>query len=71
MSNIDEIKKALYKQKPRACIKGMKDGKLWYRAVINKGFVESNVEFLIPKDEGNDFDDCEPAQLLIRWIYKQ
>lgn len=62
---LNEIKKALYKEKPQA-IKGVIaiDDHDYYYAFLLNGIA---VEFKIPFSESN-FEKVVPAQLLIRWI---
>ena len=70
----NEIKKALYKQKPMA-LKGYNEGNaVVYSTEIEIDGSEEEVIFKIPNEElldadGNHiFGDEEPAQLLIRWL---
>ena len=62
-----EIKKALYKEKPTACLRYEKKyGFSEYVAELESGY---KVTFLVPTEEVTDaFELSMPAQLLIRWI---
>ncbi len=68
--NRNEKKKYLYRERPKAFIqtpiniKGV-DYKV-YRAFIDS--TSQVVEFNIPLKESDNFNDTEPAQLLIRWL---
>lgn len=59
-----EIKKALYKEKPKANRLSTAGGFVWYEAKLDK----SKVTFKIPEHEAMGFNQLEQAQLLIRWI---
>lgn len=63
--DLNEIKKALYKEKPQA-IKGIVsiEEHDYYYAYLLNGI---SVEFKVPFSESN-FGRTVPAQLLIRWI---
>jgi hypothetical protein len=68
-NSTEEIKKALYKEKPVAKIIG-KEGiepniNLTYKTRLGDG---TKVLFKIPEKECVDFNKEEPAQLLIRWM---
>lgn len=70
----NEIKKALYKQKPIARLISVSKNGLRYEADFDD---EQNlpyfVQFLIPLDDINDaiFKVHEESQLLIRWIVQK
>ena len=61
---INEIKKALYKEKPIAEKVMNQDDNVVYVCETSIG----NVKFVIPNIEAVNFEKKEPAQLLIRWI---
>ena len=62
----NEIKKALYKEKPTARLMAVDlDTKAaTYETTCSHG----EVVFEIPEDENENFPEEIPAQLLIRWI---
>lgn len=61
----DEIKKALYKEKPTAK-KGSKSSMYqYYDTKLSTGMY---VQFRVPLLEVGSLSDTEPAQLLIRWL---
>lgn len=70
----NEIKKALYKQKPIAEYGYDKDKHAIYSTEIVVDGTEEEITFKIPMDEVYDgegnkiFRNEEPAQLLIRWL---
>lgn len=69
----NEIKKALYKQKPAADLVNIKDGNINYVTKLKMPDISSDpgiVFFAIPlSDVGTtEFTLKMPAQLLIRWI---
>lgn len=74
---INEIKKALYKEKPTAKktaqINGLVDPPIMlhaeYKCKLSNG---TTVIFAVPRKEMGEktFDDEMPAQLLIRWMVK-
>lgn len=65
MKSKEEIKKALYKEKPEAVLQSAKEEGLYYKSTCSLG----EINFFIPKNDiGDGFNDTEPAQLLIRWI---
>ncbi len=69
---LNEIKKALYKQKPIASNIEVNDKNAVYITHINT--TESNekeIKFIVPLKETGDFDLEMPAQLLIRWLVKE
>ena len=71
--NIDknEIKKALYRQKPTAYLMGpMIEGFVKYEALVTVGGVEKKVCFTIHETDIPDsgFSEKMEAQLLIRWM---
>lgn len=59
-----EIKKALYKEKPKAVRLSTASGFAWYEAKLESG----KVHFKVPEHEAISFSHVEPAQLLIRWM---
>lgn len=66
---VNQIKKALYKEKPIASRlymieKGQSSGTVFYKTKSSLG----KHLFSIPKNEAEDFGEQEPAQLLIRWL---
>ncbi len=63
---LNEIKKALYKQKPIANLWGVSGHANYYETSIG----DHKVKFRVPISEMGDtkFEDQMPAQLLIRWI---
>ena len=63
----NEIKKALYKQKPIASFMKIKDGHAYYTASIDE---DDALIFNIPvSDMGDaDFRPMMDAKLLIRWL---
>jgi hypothetical protein len=65
----NEIKKALYKEKPTAVKLSEFEGHWLYKTVLGNG---ETIQFSVPITEmgENEFEDQLPAQLLIRWIYK-
>jgi hypothetical protein len=70
---INEIKKALYKQNPNAVFGQMQSGVAWYSAYIIDPDNESYlVNFNIPFNDMGEatFYDSMPAKFLIRWIVK-
>ena len=64
----NRVKKVLYIEKPIAKIQldpeSYEDGYIFYFANTSCG----EIVFRIPIEEGNQFKDEEPAQLLIRWL---
>lgn len=64
MKTVNDIKKILYKEKPTAKLIGEVGGTKHYLAETSIG----GIGFQIPFEEGKDFQEQEPAQLLIRWI---
>lgn len=68
MITLTEIKKLLYKEKPIANYRGSDETYSFYTTdLIVEGRVKE-LNFKIPHDENEDFDNEIPAQLLIRWI---
>lgn len=69
--NLNDIKKALYIQKPTAILEESTDTNLVYSTIINQDY---RVEFNIPieetkRDDGvNLFHNTMEAKYLIRWI---
>lgn len=61
----DEIKKALYKEKPIAK-KGSKSS--MYQYYDTYLLIGMHVQFRVPLLEAGSLFDSEPAQLLIRWL---
>lgn len=71
--NINEVKKALYKEKPTATLIGKSrrgdTPSVTYKARLESG---QKVLFRIPMTESVGLRQKEPAQLLIRWLdYKK
>lgn len=61
----NEIKKALYREKPIAH-KGVKGTEyVWFHTILKNDRV---FHFQIPSKEATGFNKEEPAQLLIRWL---
>lgn len=65
--DVNEIKKRLYKEKPKAYQVRNDEKKLRYVAAFLNG---DTVKFEVPLEEGKEFVWVEPAQLLIRWLVK-
>jgi hypothetical protein len=66
MANRNEIKKALYRQKPLAVIKNKDASSYRYSCVLDGSIIKFNVPV---SDMGDSkFEDQMPAHLLIRWI---
>lgn len=72
--NNTEIKKALYKQKPKAEFTNIRNGVAYYRTIVRLGSEKipysQPVFFEIPvEDMGNaDFEKEMDAKLLNRWL---
>lgn len=67
----NEIKKALYKQNPKAEFKYIRKGSAYYVTIIQSdNFEPIEIRFEIPViDMGDaDFEYMMDAKLLIRWI---
>lgn len=65
----NDIKKALYIQKPLADYSHTQDGCKIYSCEIVIDDVEEIIEFKVPFDDGAiTMEDSLPAQLLIRWL---
>lgn len=66
----NEIKKALYKEKPTAHMDYVTNGAVWYTVKLNDG---TEVFFKVWNEEtfGGTFYPTMPAQQLIRWIYQE
>ena len=66
---LTEIKKSLYKEKPNAIKLAEINNASLYKTVLNNG---KTICFSIPHEEMGEtkFGELEPAQLLIRWIWK-
>jgi hypothetical protein len=64
---LNEIKKALYKQSPKAKLHLIKSGVAYYSALLSD---ETEVRFDVPFNEMGDvtFYALEEAKHLIRWI---
>ena len=62
----NELKKLLYREKPKAEFRYIRKGTAYYRAIT----VDVTIDFQIPvQDMGDaDFLDEMEAKLLIRWI---
>lgn len=70
--DLNEIKKALYKQKPEAKLLHIRKGKVCYFTYIGEEPF-SRIDFEVPIEDMGDssFYDSMNAQLLIRWIVKE
>ena len=71
MNNINEIKKALYKEKPIAGFLKLFKGSMLYRCTIKKDDNEDmDVYFNVPVSDIGDavFEKFMDAKLLIRWM---
>lgn len=67
---LNEIKKALYKEKPVAYLDASKSEHSdisYYTAVTGSN---EQIYFEVPKHESEGFAETMQAQLLIRWIIK-
>ncbi len=68
MNQLNEIKKALYKEKPQATLRTIKSGIAYYQTWFEGS--QDSIKFEIPiidMGDVNFFPDM-PAHLLIRWI---
>ena len=69
---LNEIKKALYRQKPKAFRNGnTKGGNLLYITLIDQPNDDINrleLRFSVPVIEAENFEDKMDAKLLIRWL---
>lgn len=63
--NINEIKKALYKEKPQAYLVASDFTGNLYKAHLLNG---KSLSFFVPITERETLDEQEPAQLMIRWL---
>lgn len=65
-----EIKKSLYKEKPKAVKLSTASGFVWYetRVKITDRFEPKRITFKIPEHEAQGFNQTEQSQLLIRWM---
>jgi len=67
--DVNQIKKALYKEKP---IAGRAKDEVSINTILNVlYFAVSSLGkhlFIIPKTDAENFKEKEPAQLLIRWL---
>jgi len=61
---VTEMKKILYKEKPKAERHGSDSENIYYIAQTSVG----GFAFKVPKLEALNFGQFEPAQLLIRWL---
>lgn len=68
----NDIKKALYKEKPVAkLVEKLENGDLIYQTILENKYT---VNFIVPKEETVDadgkylFEDEMDAKLMIRWI---
>lgn len=71
----NEVKKALYRERPTAQFRQFINGVAHYRAIIDRGpnfNADVMVLFEVPVDDMGTtiFDRDMPAQLLIRWLVK-
>jgi hypothetical protein len=66
----NEIKKALYKQNPRAEFKFIRKGVAYYMTIIENDHEPVEIRFEVPvTDMGDaDFEYMMDAKFLIRWI---
>ena len=66
----NEVKKALYKQNPKANFKFIRKGVAYYLTTIDSDNELIQINFEIPvNDMGDaDFETTMDAKLLIRWI---
>lgn len=66
----NEIKKALYKQKPTANLQVIRNATLHYTSSVTIGEQYTPLRFEIPADEykSGDFMAEMPTKLLIRWL---
>jgi len=62
----NEIKKALYKQKPQASFRFIRQGVAYYYADLEEERI--NFEIPVPDMGDADFHSTMEAKLLIRWI---
>jgi hypothetical protein len=64
----EEVKKALYIEKPTAFLVNINNGKFIYTAAIKSP--RQTVDFIVSRGEmgTTEFKDEMPAQLLIRWL---
>lgn len=61
----NQIKKELYKQKPKASLKGFRNEHYCFQCVLDDGSI---LNFEVPEEEGKKFNSIMEAQLLIRWL---
>lgn len=67
---INDVKKALYKEKPKAILIGKEKDrnleiKLTYKSKLKSG---KKILFKVPEDESEGFEKEMESQLLIRWM---
>lgn len=62
---VNEIKKALYRQKPIAKLQNKNKESLDYTTKLKDGY---NCLFRIPNKEAENFKEEMDAKLLIRWL---
>lgn len=70
---INEIKKALYKQNPKAEFKFIRKGVAYYSTIIeSENYEPVEIRFEIPvSDMGDaDFEYLMESKYLIRWIFQ-
>lgn len=67
---INEIKKALYKQNPKAEFKFIRKGVAYYLTIIESGSEPVEIRFEVPvSDMGDaDFEYTMDSKYMIRWI---
>ncbi len=67
---LNEIKKALYKQNPEAQLQFIRIGVAYYETILENG---NKIRFEIPIDDmgSTDFLPKMDSKLLIRWISKE
>lgn len=65
---LNDIKKALYKENPRAVLKHIRKGVVYYSAHIPS--VDEIIQFEVPVNDMGDADFLShmDSKLLIRWI---
>lgn len=66
--NKNEIKKALYRQKPNASTFNIDRSPVIYVAFIEHNDKKERIVFHVPKEESKDFTVHMEAHLLIRWL---
>ncbi len=66
----NEVKKALYKQNPKAEFKLIRKGVAYYLTIIESESEPVQINFEVPVDDMGDadFEPFMDAKFLIRWI---